>query len=1549
MAGACKNMRLRLVVRRHNLPETRVLFSISLDDDPTISQLLEQINAAIPLESDHWGLDDYALELRTSPDGAAFEALHYQHVAAILQHDEEVYIRPLLTPDLKKRRLSGRDQISTDGRHLVDGVPYGRPLLRHPLNRPSIDIPPRKRQRLLSDGQDDSTLSQLEDEGSLSEEQPPLQITQYGEPEWQGGEDDDSDFSEHEADEDMELDEQLSEIDEDELTALYQDNVEAELDTGAKSDIQKSPSPSNKQTGEDPWYEEEDSSITASDIEDDHRRADDLKRQLLGTLFPAFITSSPEDTPKWVRRYPKNLYSNDMSENLAILDLLACLSTAFPGRPMLDLMKIMIQCEYKARRVYKRLKKDDIPHMSYNRVKRLYKAIHAAASAEAYEFLNNQMDVQQQPDKEDAPVAAPQDDVMVDASNVEDIDDQDDQSESGESVSSLVKYYDQHGFPPGSIMDGTALAHMAVAAQGAKPRKINLEENQPTEAHGPTTSGQDSDFDSEEDEDFEVESESESDSDSSEDEPAKKSKPEQHMDSASDSSSDSEVEDDADIALATASKKALPLSDSSGEDSSSDSSDDEDVQTTEFKGKPRKIPTVAPDTSSSESSGEEEEEKADDTSSSESDDGSESSSDDSEDSSDSEDDGPEEVSSKPPTSDLALHHSEQPSLDESNPSTPNNSGQTAKPPANADALDDSSILSQPGKAKTRSRNARRRALKQALKAKGAAAESPSSTAAAEIDPLEERKKALLAALGTSGSPEKAISPSQSTGAAKAATSTDAEADVEEPDAWKAKINYRAVECVEEGVELSEPPFPFVQRWDPQQRGYGRGGKRKRRAAPDYYQVGDVGHSATKKLKFADVNEHEEDVTFLNYDEKEDVNGGKGGNNTDDKDTRGNDPEASAADSQFTDLDDLPSLPSDLSTLPILKLGDAKAGMVITWKQWVLSESTSWQPQLADMSAIVASVSDDGMQLRAVLARRDRDVDRKEKTYDEETGERIYGRFEVPDDDEDDDDGQQRGEGEEDGWRTLELSELIEPRIQQRPLPSERGSSEDGQDMEMDVPETRPNGSVVIPDNQALSRPNNHAEERATSNEISTTVEGDGEEAGQVSGEDGNQAGSKTEETNNGPKSAGIRQPSRARSAQDEIAIPETAESSLVAAHAAQGNRPEAEETSMFVDDEQAGPAMDISTSREVSQQDIRNGQQQQDLDSPSRQLENDVSATVQKEGLDENESRHDSSWQPMSNSVQQFAVVTQASHGSTSQEVCYPSLEPPTSSAACSLRSGRQPDSDLPMIGSEDDIRMDDLDDIDESQIPTPRAPQTPVKNSKDGIGSSPPSSLPSISTIWQTCPSTFSTRSPVSARFALASVSKVKAEHAVRDKKYEEEMRRLDDDNNSGEDVPEYKISTTQIKESSSQQERRDSSPISLSRFKKESNFAQPQTYGKSVSPPAPRGLRGVRRQGSTVKSLPTEHDQVIAISSDDSSPEPVYVEDYADDGIDEDYESSQPPMRANYGKKYGLRGASVPATRLNDRNVGSADGKTVSSRAASAMPASQPRAAGKYSSLRA
>lgn len=54
--------------------------------------------------------------------------------------------------------MTGRHQISVDGRHLIDGVPFGKPYLqRSASSRPSITIPPRKRRRLAIGGWDGET------------------------------------------------------------------------------------------------------------------------------------------------------------------------------------------------------------------------------------------------------------------------------------------------------------------------------------------------------------------------------------------------------------------------------------------------------------------------------------------------------------------------------------------------------------------------------------------------------------------------------------------------------------------------------------------------------------------------------------------------------------------------------------------------------------------------------------------------------------------------------------------------------------------------------------------------------------------------------------------------------------------------------------------------------------------------------------------------------------------------------------------------------------------------------------------------------------------------------------------------------------------------------------------------------------------------------------------------------------------------------------------------------------------------------------------------
>jgi hypothetical protein len=71
-----------------------------------------------------------------------------------------------MTAEVRARTLTGRDQISDDGRHLVDGVPFGRPYLRHP-NRPTVRIPPRKRRRL-DDADEDAEVGLLTANGEAS-------------------------------------------------------------------------------------------------------------------------------------------------------------------------------------------------------------------------------------------------------------------------------------------------------------------------------------------------------------------------------------------------------------------------------------------------------------------------------------------------------------------------------------------------------------------------------------------------------------------------------------------------------------------------------------------------------------------------------------------------------------------------------------------------------------------------------------------------------------------------------------------------------------------------------------------------------------------------------------------------------------------------------------------------------------------------------------------------------------------------------------------------------------------------------------------------------------------------------------------------------------------------------------------------------------------------------------------------------------------------------------------------------------------------------------
>ena len=232
------------------------------------------------------------------------------------------------------------------------------------------------------------------------------------------------------------------------------------------------------------------------------------------------------------------------------------------------------------------------------------------------------------------------------------------------------------------------------------------------------------------------------------------------------------------------------------------------------------------------------------------------------------------------------------------------------------------------------------------------------------------------------------------------------------DSWKEKIDLRAVECCYEGVELSTPPFPFVQRWDPQQQGgynYGTNKKRKskkrKRNNENCYEESSY---QSQHSKAANDNQHN-----TPRHESEQQRPTENGNAEVEQQEKGCSHDESLQDSiqiseqlqretedvskrtlvEAEGTQDLPPLPEDPNTCPQLTRETATAGTVIAFKQFVMSAQTNWQPSISEYrTAIIKEVMDEGI-LQMDFARRDQPT--RDFQYDEETGERIYGKFEMP--------------------------------------------------------------------------------------------------------------------------------------------------------------------------------------------------------------------------------------------------------------------------------------------------------------------------------------------------------------------------------------------------------------------------------------------------------------------------------------------------------------------------------------------------------------------------
>lgn len=293
------------------------------------------------------------------------------------------------------------------------------------------------------------------------------------------------------------------------------------------------------------------------------------------------------------------------------------------------------------------------------------------------------------------------------------------------------------------------------------------------------------------------------------------------------------------------------------------------------------------------------------------------------------------------------------------------------------------------------------------------------------------------------------------------------------DSWKDKIILKAVECCHDGVELSTPPFPFVQRWDPQQQGNytsnrnGHGGKsKKRKRKRQHHEEQEQTQDGESDARLAEaLNDHE-----VTHDEPGDDDHEQAVQRTDSEGYEGaiNDQlmrdaigiSATAPDG-LLDVEDFPALPDDMSTCRILTLKETIPGTIFAFKQLDMSQETNWQPKISGYrTAIVNEVMEDGV-LQVTLAQRDRPD--KIKAFDAQTGKRLYSKFEMPEfEDADLDD--------DEGVFEIAFADLIEPKIIQAAVAEQIPSVEEQQPAKADQLEAEAeDGDVPMPEvDQALA-------------------------------------------------------------------------------------------------------------------------------------------------------------------------------------------------------------------------------------------------------------------------------------------------------------------------------------------------------------------------------------------------------------------------------------------------------------------------------------------------
>lgn len=306
-------MRLQVAILRHDLPTVRLLYNAASKHGPgttgivTVADLLSGLNALVPLESadGEWGLEDYVVEVAATSDQLQpYECFHFQEIKDVLREDDEVVIRGLTNEELRDRRQGGRLQISRNGKHLIDGLSWGKRWRAGvDADRPGITIPPRKRRRIMQEPESNED-SRLELEYPPSRELVPFRNVV--------GENEDGDEDDDEEDEDYETGEEQGSDEDEEGTE--QDHLSED------EDITSSPARQvvKKVMFEDADPDDEDeidpSEVDEDDEEDLSEGAEDFAAELKALTADAGTAQVDPGQPRLRRGNPIALEDVDSSQ-----------------------------------------------------------------------------------------------------------------------------------------------------------------------------------------------------------------------------------------------------------------------------------------------------------------------------------------------------------------------------------------------------------------------------------------------------------------------------------------------------------------------------------------------------------------------------------------------------------------------------------------------------------------------------------------------------------------------------------------------------------------------------------------------------------------------------------------------------------------------------------------------------------------------------------------------------------------------------------------------------------------------------------------------------------------------------------------------------------------------------------------------------------------------------------------------------------------------------------------------------------------------------------